>query len=50
MPSNTWRVENILLKNEWDDQKIKDKVKKYMEANENETQQSKPFGMHERQS
>ena len=34
--TNTWRLENILQKNEWVNPKIKDELKKYMQANENE--------------
>ena len=34
--TNTWRLENILLKNEWTNQEIKEEIKKYMEANEND--------------
>lgn len=34
-PTNTWRLKNILLKNERVNQEIKE-IKKYMEANENE--------------
>ena len=34
--TNTWRLKNILLKHEWVNQEIKEKIKKYMEANENE--------------
>ena len=33
---NTWRVTNILLMNEWVKQEIKEEIKNYMEANENE--------------
>ena len=33
---NTWRLKNILLKNVWADQKVKEEIKKYMEANEND--------------
>ena len=33
---NTWRLKNILLKNEWANQEVKEKIKKYMEANEND--------------
>ena len=36
-PSNTWRLKNILLKNEWANQEIKEEIKKYMEANENDS-------------
>ena len=28
--TNTWRLNNILLKNEWVNQKIKEEIKKYM--------------------
>ena len=34
---NTWRLKNILLKNEWANQEVKGEIKKYMEANENNT-------------
>ena len=33
---NTWRLKNILLKNEWDNQEVKEEIKKYIEANEND--------------
>ena len=33
---NTWRLENILLKKEWVNQEVKEEIKKYMEANEND--------------
>lgn len=33
---NTWRLKNILLKKEQVNQEIKEEIKKYMEANENE--------------
>ena len=33
---NTWRLKNILLKNEWINQEIKEEIKKYMEVKENE--------------
>ena len=35
--TNTWRLKNILLKNEWANQAVKEEVKKYMEVNENDT-------------
>ena len=34
--TNTWRRKNILLKNEWANQEIKEEIKKYMEVNEND--------------
>ena len=33
---NTWKLKNILLKNEWVSQKAKEETKKYIEANEND--------------
>ena len=34
--TNTWRLKNILLKNEWANQEVKEEIKKYMEADEND--------------
>ena len=34
--TNTWRLKNILLKNEWANQDVKEEIKRYMEANEND--------------
>ena len=34
--TNTWRLKNILLKNEWAKQAVKEEIKKYMEAKEND--------------
>ena len=34
--TNTWRLKNILLKNEWANQAVKEEMKKYMEVNEND--------------
>ena len=34
--TNTWRLKNILLKNEWANQAVKEEIKKYMEVNEND--------------
>ena len=33
---NTWRLKTILLKNEWANQEVKQEIKKYMEASEND--------------
>ena len=33
---NTWRLNSILLKNEWVNQEIKEELKKFMETNDNE--------------
>ena len=34
--TNTWRLRNILLKNEWANQEAKEEIKKYLEANEHD--------------
>ena len=34
--TNIWRLNNMLLNNEWVNQEIKEEIKKYMERNENE--------------
>ena len=34
--TNTWRLNIILLNNEWVNQEIKEEIKKHMETNENE--------------
>ena len=32
----TWRLKNILLKNDWANQEVKEEIEKYMEVNEND--------------
>ena len=32
----TWRLNNVLLKNQWVNKEIKNGVKKYLETNDNE--------------
>ena len=39
--SNTRRLNNILLKNEWVKNEIKEEIKKFLETNENEHKQPK---------
>ena len=34
--TNTWKLKNILLRNEWVNQEIKEEIKEYIEVNENE--------------
>ena len=46
--TNRWRLNNMLLNNEWVNQKIKEEMKNYMEAKEKETQRSKTFGMQQK--
>ena len=35
--TKTWRLKNILQKNEWVNQEIKEEIKKYMETKKNES-------------
>ena len=34
--TNTWRLNNMLLNNQWITEEIKEEIKKYLETNENE--------------
>ena len=34
--TNTWRLKNILPKDEWANQEVKEEIKKYMEVNDND--------------
>ena len=40
--TNTWTLKTILLKNEWSNHEVKEEIKKYMEANENDNNSPKP--------
>ena len=42
-PSNTWRLNNMLLNNEWVNNEIKEEIKKYQEANENEQKTTQTY-------
>ena len=33
--TNTWRLNNMLLNNQWITEEIKEEIKKYLEANDN---------------
>ena len=50
--TNTWRLKNIVLNNEWANQEVKEEVKKFMEANENDNTIAQNFwdaeGSHKR--
>ena len=35
--TNTWRLNNMLLNNEWITEEIKEEIKKYLETNENKS-------------
>ena len=34
--TNTWRINNILLNNQWITEEIKEEIKKYLDTNENQ--------------
>ena len=34
--TNTWRLNSMLLNNQWITEEIKEEIKKYLEANDNE--------------
>ena len=48
--TNTWRSNNMLLKNEWVTQKIKEEIKNRRRQMQLKTQQSKTLGVQQRQS
>ena len=48
--TNTWRLKNILLKNEWANQEVKEEIKKYMEANDNDNTEAQNLWDEQRRS
>ena len=48
--TNTWRLKNILLKNEWENQEIKEEIKKYMKPMKMITLQPKTSGTQKKQT
>ena len=48
--TNTRRLKNILLQNEWANQAVKEEIKKYMEGNENDNTTAQNFWDAARQS
>ena len=40
----TWKLNNMLLNNQWFTEEIKDEINKYLEKNENENSDPKPVG------
>ena len=42
----TWRLNNMLLKNQWVNEEIKKEIKKYLETNDNEDTYSDSMGCH----
>ena len=48
--TNTWRLKNMLLKDEWLNQEIKEEIKKYTKTNENENTIVQNLAMYQKQS
>ena len=48
--SNSWRLNSMLLNNNWVNNEIKEKIKQFLETNENELKQSKNYRTQQRQS
>ena len=46
--TNTWRLNNMLLNNQWITEEIKEEIKKYLEANDNKDTHSKTYGMQQK--
>ena len=42
--TNTWRLNNMLLNNQWVTEEIKEKIKKYFKTNENENTTTQNLG------
>ena len=48
--SNSWRLNSMLLNNEWVKNVIKEEIKMFLEINENELTTTKIYGTQQRQS
>ena len=48
--SNSWRLNSILLNNEWVKNEIRKEIKKFLETNENELKTNQKYGTQLRQS
>ena len=47
--TNTWRLNNMLLNNQCITEEIKEEIKKYLEAKTTKIQQSKTYGMEQKE-
>ena len=47
-PTNMWRLNNMLLNNQWITEEIKEEIKKYLGANDNKDTQSKTYGIQQK--
>ena len=43
--TNTWKLNNMLLNNQWITEDIKEEIKNYLEANENGNKNTKTYRM-----
>ena len=43
--TNTWRLNNMLLSNQWITEEIKEEIKKYLKTNEKESMTTNTYGM-----
>ena len=48
--ANTWRLNNMLLNNQWITEEIKEEIKKYLEANDNKDMTLQTYGMQQSHS
>jgi hypothetical protein len=42
--TNNWKLNNILLNNQWVIDEIKEEIKRFLEVNENETRPTRNYG------
>ena len=48
--SKSWRLNSMLLNNEWVKNEIREEIKKFLETNENELTTTQTYGTQQRQS
>ena len=46
--TNTWRLNNMLLNNQWIMEEIKEEIKKYLESSDKKDTESKISGMQQK--
>ena len=47
--TNTWRLNNMLLHNQWITKEIKEEIKEYLETNENKNTTIQTYGTQQKQ-
>jgi hypothetical protein len=48
--TNNWRLNNTLLNDQWVIEEIREEIRRFLEANENETPPTRAYGTQQRQS